>query len=80
LVAQRLSINGPFPRTVRTAEHWMCVAASKESTVRRKRQEILSHAGRATRCHDPRTDQTAGGFGAGLWGCTSGHERDNQNG
>jgi hypothetical protein len=51
-----LTITGPLPGTVRAAEYRMGIPASKESTIRRKGKEVLSHTSRATGSHDPRPD------------------------
>jgi hypothetical protein len=46
-----LPVTNPFPGTMRATEYRMRIPASKESTVRRKGEEVLSHTCRATGCH-----------------------------
>jgi hypothetical protein len=57
-----LPISDLLPRTMRSAEYWMRVPASKESTIRRKRKKVLSHTTWATGCHNPSPNQSSIGF------------------
>jgi len=52
----KLPIANPLPGTMPAAEYRMRIAASKESTIRGKGKEVLSHTRRATGCDDPRPD------------------------
>jgi hypothetical protein len=58
----KLPIADPLPGTMPATEYRMRIPASKESTIRRKGKQVLSHTSRTTGCHNPRPNQTSIGF------------------